>query len=315
MRLKLAVLITYYNERELLRDCLESLWRQPERPDEILVYDDASHYPPEPYLPPGCPVRVVRGGANRGPAFGRNALLAACSSDYVHFHDSDDLFASDWCRQVRHALDRTAIDAVFTEISAFTEAGPAGDGALGLDRLRGGKDLVQFCIEGALLVPSGTYRRPAIQRIGGYRTQLWQSEDYDFHIRLAASGIRYAVILDPLVRIRIRAASRSQARAEVWSSALQALRSLASELPAMYLPDVAEAAARAGSQLYRLGVRDEAREAFRLARKLGARHYRNQSMAYRWLARSLGQEMAESIAACYRRTLPDSIRYRLRTMV
>jgi len=40
----ISVLITYYNERELLTECLRSLAAQTQLPDEILIYDDASTY-------------------------------------------------------------------------------------------------------------------------------------------------------------------------------------------------------------------------------------------------------------------------------
>src|SRR5437867_4136279 len=92
----LGVLITYYGERDLLRECVESLLVSGEAPDEILVYDDASEWPARDYIPKGASVKVIRGAVNRGPAHGRNVLLRTSRSDYVHFHDADDLFHHDW---------------------------------------------------------------------------------------------------------------------------------------------------------------------------------------------------------------------------
>src|ERR1043165_9541693 len=97
MRPGISVLITYYNERQLLTECLESLEAQTDRPDEILIYDDCSTYPAKDYLLPGLPARVIRGEENHGPSHGRNVLLEAARSECVHFHDSDDLFAPAWC--------------------------------------------------------------------------------------------------------------------------------------------------------------------------------------------------------------------------
>ena len=114
-RVRIGVGLTYYNEGPLLTECLESLRQAEDRPDEILIYDDASRVPPEPYIPSDMPVRVIKGEVNRGPARGRNALLEACSCDYLHFHDSDDLFAPEWCREVRCLLERNPVDAVLTE--------------------------------------------------------------------------------------------------------------------------------------------------------------------------------------------------------
>src|SRR5205807_1971825 len=128
------------------------------------------------------------------------------------------------------------------------ESGVIGDRILGLERLLAGEDLLRFCLHAILLVPSGTYRRQAVAAIGGYRPGLWQSEDFDFHVRLANSGPRFEVVIDPLIRIRLRDAGRSRANpAEVWQSAVQMVEHLSLELPKRYRIDLAEAAARFGS--------------------------------------------------------------------
>lgn len=59
MAVTIAVLITYHNEGPLLTECLDSLRRGGSQPDEVLIYDDASDIPPEPYIPAGMPVRVI----------------------------------------------------------------------------------------------------------------------------------------------------------------------------------------------------------------------------------------------------------------
>src|SRR5687767_1173472 len=108
----LGVLVTYYGERELLRECLDSVLAGASVPDEIVVYDDASSVPASRFVPTGAPVRVIRGRENRGPAFGRNLLMRESACDYVHFHDADDLFHSDWARDVRAVIAARAPDIV-----------------------------------------------------------------------------------------------------------------------------------------------------------------------------------------------------------
>ncbi len=100
---RVAVLITYHDERELLGECLRSLIMGEDRPDEVLVHDDASAEPAVAYVPANIPVSIIRSETNLGPARARNALLRASSADYVHFHDADDLFHNDWSCRVRQA--------------------------------------------------------------------------------------------------------------------------------------------------------------------------------------------------------------------
>jgi hypothetical protein len=159
-----------------------------------------------------------------------------------------------------------------------------------------------------MLVPSGTYRREMVLAIGGYRTSLWQAEDFDFHVRLAASGPRYAVIPDPLVIIRVRPGGRSRDRVQTWSSYVQAIASLSTELPSSYRPDLADAAARAGAKLFKLGARSQARVAFELAARLGPPRFSSQRPVYRALASTVGFERTEQLAQVYRSVLPAGIR-------
>lgn len=304
----LSVLITYYNERELLAECLSSLAAQAHPPDEIIVYDDASTYPAADYLPPGLTVRVIRGETNVGPARGRNCLLAEARGDVVHFHDADDLFAPSWCAQVRGALAADHVDVVLTEIRSVAGDELRGERVLGLARLAADPDLLRFCLRGFLLVPSGTYRRDLVGALGGYRETLWQAEDFDFHVRLAARGVSYHVIDEPLVTIRLRPDGRSARRGEVWTSALRAVTLHAQELPAPYHQDLAEMTAHIGSQLFKHGCRRSAHEAFRLAHRLGPPRFHAQRRPYRLLARGLGPRAAEWLSLLYRRTLPGFLR-------
>jgi glycosyltransferase involved in cell wall biosynthesis len=307
-RPSIGVLITYYDERELLQNCLESIANQSVEPDEVLIYDDASAAPAEAYVPAGFPVRILRADVNHGPSFGRNALLEASESTYVHFHDADDLFYPEWCARVRQVIEARAVDAVFTEIFSVGAEGVVSERVLGLESVADGTDLVRFCIRGVMLTQAGTYHRQAVLAIGGYRTDLWQSEDYDFHIRLAAHGIRYELITEPLVIQRLRPGARHFKWLEVWGSYLQAVERLSGELPAHYWPDLADAAARAGSALFQLGARDQARRAFALAGRIGPPRFSTQRRFYQVMSRAVGFETTEWLAQTYRSLLPHGFR-------
>src|ERR1044071_905867 len=192
--MRLSVLITYHNERQLLTNCLESLQKNARLPDQLLIYDDASTDPPEPYIPANVPARVIRGKVNCGPATARNRLLDAADGEYVHFHDSDDTFRPSWYEEVTSCLSSSGADAVFTEVASRQDGVLLSESVLGLAALEEHPDLIRFCIRGAMLVPSGTYRKQKVVDIGGYSKEFWQSEDYEFHIRLAASNLRYRSI-------------------------------------------------------------------------------------------------------------------------
>ena len=309
---RIAVLITYHNEGPLLTECIESVARQNEAPDEILVYDDASTVRPEPFIPPDVPVKLIRGDVNHGPAHGRNVMLAATTCEFIHFHDADDMFADGWASGVRAALRERDVDVVLTDLIAMREGVVVSDRTMALvDRLSADPDLVRFGLRGALLLPSSTTRRSVALALGGFRTRqaMAQSEDFDFHIRLGALiGNRYSVIPESLVIQRIRAGSHSSDLRTVWVAASHSVRQLGEELPAHYRPDLSDAAARFATRLFEMGARTEARAAARLARELGKPGFRDRPFHYRVVARLLGQELAEELGRAYRRLVAPGVR-------
>lgn len=313
---RIAVLITYFNEGPLLAECIESIARQPGAPDEILVYDDAATVPAADFIPSGADVRLVRGDRNQGPAHGRNTLVAATTCDFVHFHDADDLFAPTWAQEVRAALAAPDVDLVLTDLMSVQDGRVVSPAVMKLgDGLRADPDLVRFGLRGALLLPSSTARRALVMRVGGFRTRdvLAQSEDFEFHLRLAgAAGDRYAVIPRSLVIQRLRPGSHSSNERVVWDSASSAVRLLATELPRKYRQDLSDAAARIASRLFEIGAVPEGRRAARLARDLGRPRFPNRPAGYRMLASVFGQAAAEGIGRVYRRLLPDGVRRTLK---
>lgn len=301
----LAVLITYHDERELLTQCLDSVLGQTPAPDEVIVYDDASAAPARDYVPAKTDprVRIIRGERNAGPGAGRNALLQAATAAYAHFHDADDLLDPAWSAAVRDALGDGEPDMVLTEIVAVRDGSVVSERVLGLDQLPEVGDLVRFGLRGSLLVPSSTFRRSLALDIGGFRPRdvLAQSEDFDFHIRLAAKARSWRVVDRALVIQRLRAGSHSGDQKAVWVSAARSVALLADELPGAYHQELAESAARIGGRLYQLGARADARAAYALSRRLGRAEYPTRRAGYRMVARVAGPVAAEWLGDAVRR--------------
>ena len=308
---KLSILITYYNEGVGLAETLKSLVIPPELELEILIFDDASKVVPGPYIPADKAAEVIRSESNVGPAVGRNRLLQSATGDYIHFHDADDLFDPEWAIRILQEIEDGEPDVIFTEIGVKSQGEWVSEGVQGLQPLTGTEALVRFCIRHAILTSAGVYRAGAVRKIGGYRESLWQSEDYDFHIRLAASGVSYRMILEPLV-IRVSEAGRSAEKLEVWDCALKAVELLSQELPLEFRADLAEAAARMSSILFRLGARSRARQGFKLASSLGLVEFKHQQRMYQWVAKKMGPEYAEWLGAGYRKLLPKTLRKKVR---
>ena len=291
---KLSVLITYFNECELLTQCLETLLAQTKKPDEVLIYDDASSLRPEHYLLPGLPVRIVRGESNVGPGIGRNRLLAIASGDYIHFHDSDDWFHPEWWEVVSARLEEEPCDVVFTEITSSASAQPQYENPImGFAELGSDTNMVRYAIRNSLLVPSATIRKSSARTVQGFRNEMHQSEDKDFYIRLMASGVSWALETRPLICIRNRYGSRSKRAIEVWADGLKCLQLASKELSDLYAHDIANAAAQCATQLLWLDALNQARQAWKLAEQLGGADYEWRNPLFRRLVRLTGPELLE----------------------
>lgn len=300
--MKLSVLVTYHNEGAMLGECLASLAAQSRPVDEILVYDDASTVPPQGFIPPGLPVRVLRGAANVGPAAGRNILLSEATGELVHFHDADDWFHPAWSERVLAAFAGCDGACVFNEVASTRAGAPSYERAIvGLRELAADPDLVRFCLGHALLVPCGTYRAALVRECGGYDTQWRQSEDFDFHLRLALRRPAFAVIEEPLCCIRRHHRNRSALEEpRVWQDALRIVEHHGSALLPSYAAEAAEAACRFAARLFQLREFEAARHAYACALRWEKPRYAGRRQAFRALARLLGPYRAEQLAALLR---------------
>jgi hypothetical protein len=218
---------------------------------------------------------------------------------------------SGW-ESLKGALQTCGVEAVFTNIAAMRDGKVVSNGVLEFPSSGEPDRLVAASIRGAMLPCSSTFSRELALTIGGYREELWQSEDYDFHIRLAATGMRWTAVDAPLVTIRVRPESRSANRKEVYVSGIEAITYLAEELPERFGAELAEAAGRFSGYLFQLGAVEEAKRGFSLAKSIGTVSYSHQNVVYRIIARALNPILAERFGAVYRK-LPPGLRERVRS--
>jgi glycosyltransferase involved in cell wall biosynthesis len=226
----LSVLICTYNRAELLTQTLEAL-SHAIVPDacavEIVVVDN--HSTDE---TPG----VVRGAAAAGPipvryvherqqgkSFALNAGLAVCRGEVIALTDDDVIPGADWLARIVSNFRSAADDIVFVfgkvlprwaippppemlTVRARDIWGPLALVDYGDETIR--YDAATF---GTRRLPVGAnlaIRREAIERVGGWRTDLGKvdntliaGEDHELCVRLFVAGL-YSGVYDPTVAVR-----------------------------------------------------------------------------------------------------------------
>ena len=225
----LSVLICTYNRAELLTQTLEALSRAI-TPDacavEIVVVDNNSTDDT-----PGVIRRAAAAGSipvryvherQQGKSFALNAGLSVCRGEIIALTDDDVIPSADWLPRIVSNF-RTADDVVFVfgkvlprwavppppemlTIRARDIWGPLALVDYGDETIR--YDAATF---GTRRLPVGAnlaIRREAIERIGGWRTDLGKvdntliaGEDHELCVRLFLEGL-YSGIYDPAVAVR-----------------------------------------------------------------------------------------------------------------
>lgn len=213
--------IPTHDRPHYLIQALGSVAAQTVRPREVVVVSDvadaASGMVVDQFSSdhPDLECRYVERTESRpGASASRNAGAAVTRSAHIAFLDDDDLWEPTYLETALAALQDQQVDAVATALRRFG-VGAGGEvmvPAVGLSA----RDVFRTSpgVTGSSLVVD----RAAFERVGGFDPELPVQNDRDFFLRFLLAGGRYAVVGEPLVRLRRHAGGRltdpSQMRAD-----------------------------------------------------------------------------------------------------
>jgi glycosyltransferase involved in cell wall biosynthesis len=197
----ISVLLPARNAASTLPEALRGVLAQEGAPPfEVVCVDDASTDETTRILGEfaraDARVRIVR-GEGRGLVAALRLGLAHCSGDLVARMDADDLVEPDRLRLQADLLAREpSLGAVGSLVRCFPE--PLTPGLARLQEWLDSVVTADECerarfIEAPLVHPSTTFRRAALDEVGGWREAGW-AEDWDLLLRLAERGWRIAKV-------------------------------------------------------------------------------------------------------------------------
>ena len=100
---RLTLAICARNAQDIIGECLDSIQRQTVAPDEVIVaLDDLSD--PTAEVAEAYGARVIASSAT-GLYEARNAVLDACTTDYLAFTDADCVLVPEWVETAKRVLD------------------------------------------------------------------------------------------------------------------------------------------------------------------------------------------------------------------
>jgi glycosyltransferase involved in cell wall biosynthesis len=194
-----SVVIPTHDRWPLVARSVDSALAQEGVSVEVIAVDDGSSDATAAELGArGDPrLRVLRHQAAQGPAGARNSGMAVARGDWIAWLDDDDVWAPDKLRAQLGAAEREQADFVYCDAVLVDREGRV----LGMER---GPEPGSFAeqIRVHNVMPGGcsnlVARAGAVQRAGSFDPQLRVLADWDYWIRLAASG-RPAAVHRPLV--------------------------------------------------------------------------------------------------------------------
>ena len=264
---KYSLLVPSYNAAGVLPRLWATVRAQTRPFDEIICYDDASSDNTA-EVARSLGATVIRGEHNRGPAHARNQLWQAATSEWVHFHDADDLLEPAFLEKMA-AHANAATDVVICNARWLRE----DTRELEIEWKYSETELraapAPYLLSHPIGGINGLYRRATLQAAGGFDENLKVWEDADLHVRLALKRARFAVLEEPLVTALRGQDSLSAEMSRNWRNRLAALRQYTATLPADCTPTLINELEGAARALIRIGDAESARAALQLVIQLG----------------------------------------------
>jgi len=192
-----SVVVPHYNRPDFVREALLSIHGQTIKPAEILLVDDGSSPENQDKLKDLSNLAtIIVSPRNLGISGARNLGAQNAKGEWLAFLDDDDFWLpGKQERQIRYLESHPQLKAL-------------GGGATirtleGREEYWGEKSTYQVTLAHALchtasMSPSLLIRRDVFLELGGFDTRLRHMEDYEFGIRLLASGHETHFLGEPM---------------------------------------------------------------------------------------------------------------------
>lgn len=201
-----SVVIPVYNGEKYIEECLESVYQQTYRPIEVVVVDDGSTDNSLEVIENSPGEKKIISQQNKDVSHARNTGVQNASGEFIAFLDQDDLWHHEKLeKQIQAFSDNPEVDLVFSDLIKFNDEGKkrrAKDRHKYASRLND-QNLFEMLVRKNVLMPSGVMvRKKSFVRAGMFDAQFKTCGDYEMWLRMAAKGMKFRYLPEPLTLYR-----------------------------------------------------------------------------------------------------------------
>lgn len=199
----ITAIVTHYNRPEFVHEAVMSIRNQTVMPDaEILLVDDCSTTENQKKLKDLESVAtILTMPTNSGVSAARNFGAQNAKGQWLAFLDDDDVYVPDKReRQIRYLEAHPQVVALGGGVTMVT---PQGKEEYWGDKRTRPLTLSSALCYTASMTQALVIRRDVFLKLGGFDTSLRYLEDYEFGIRLLASGCETHLLAEPMFLYRL----------------------------------------------------------------------------------------------------------------
>lgn len=202
-----SVIMPAYNVEAYIEESIQSVLAQTVQDIELIVVDDGATDGTHAAARRACghdPRAVILRQPNGGLSAARNTALKRASAPVVALLDSDDLWLPTFLEQQLAVLEAEPETDIVTGNAWDLGGIRDGEAARPHPDVRPRPDLNTILADEFSIFVMSVFRRRVYETIGGFDEALQTNEDYDFWLRAAIAGFRFARNAEPLGYYRRR---------------------------------------------------------------------------------------------------------------
>jgi glycosyltransferase involved in cell wall biosynthesis len=194
-----SIVIPAFNSGKYIFDAINSCKNQTYKDIEIIVIDDGSTDDSLRQLRIVDGIKLVSIGENRGACYARNLGIAEAQGQYIKFLDSDDLLEQDCIeKQIQRSLVLDDFSIVYGDFCRLIDGCVT---AFGNNVLLPGS-ISSIVVKDVIHTTTPLHRKKLLETVSGFDTRFKNSQEWNLHVRLIATGVKFYYFPDRILYYR-----------------------------------------------------------------------------------------------------------------